>query len=142
MKEFMQYIATGCVSFTFSCVFYLFFSLLTIFPPFDERLAVTMLFISIGIMLLIYLTHLLPIQNPFTSRLLEVFVVLIVLLAAIVFFNMVPFKSVYTLYVLAMGLLTYAVVIIVLFTGDQADAQKINSAIRTHKKEKSNEENN
>ena len=37
MKEFMRYIATGCVSFTFSCIFYLFFSLLTIFPPLDEQ---------------------------------------------------------------------------------------------------------
>ena len=81
-----------------------------------------MLFISIGIMSLIYLTHLLPIQNPFILRLLEVFVVLIVLLVASIFFNMVPFQSTYILSVLAIGLLTYIIVIIVLFIGDQADA--------------------
>ena len=135
MKELMRYIATGCVSFTFSCIFYLLFSLLTIFPPLDEQTVVYMLFISIGIMSLIYLTHLLPFQNPFVLRLLEVVIVLIVLLVASVFFKMVPFQSTYILFVLAIGLLTYAIVIIVLFIGDQADAQKINSAIRTHKKE-------
>ena len=122
MKEIMRYVATGCVSFTFSCIFYLFFSLLTIFPPLDEQTVVYMLFISIGIMSLIYLTHLLPIQNPFISRLLEVFIVLIVLLVASIFFNMVPFQSTYILAVLAIGLLTYIIVIIVLFIGDQADA--------------------
>ena len=135
MKEFMRYIATGCISFTFSCIFYLLFSLLTIFPPFDEQLVVYFLFISIGIMSLIYLTHFLPTQNPFVLRLLEVFVVLIVLLVASIFFNMVPLQSKYILSVLAIGLLTYIIVIIVLFIGDLADAQKINSAIRTRKKE-------
>lgn len=134
MREFMRYIATGCISFTFSCVIYLLFSLLTIFPPINEQLVITLLFISIGIMLFIYLTHLLPIQNPFVSRLLEVLVVLIVLLVASIFFNMVPFQYTYIIAVLAIGLLTYGIVIIVLYLGDLADAQQINTAIRIRKK--------
>lgn len=141
MKEMMQYIATGCISFTFSCVFYLIFSLLKIFPPFDEPIAITMLFISIGIMGLIYVAHLLPIQNPFVFRLLEIFVVIIVLLVAIILFNIVPFQSVYTLSVLGIGLLTYAVVSAVIFIGDQATAQQINATIRTRKTGGSDEEN-
>lgn len=130
MRRFMQYIATGCISFTFSCVFYLFFSLLTIFPPIDEQLVITLLFISIGIMLFIYLTHLLPVKQPFVSRLLEVLVVLAVLLVASVFFNMVPFQFTYLFAVVAIGLLTYAIVIIVLFIGDLGDAKEINAVIR------------
>lgn len=135
MKIFMQYITTGCISFTCSCVLYLFASLLNIFPPIDEQLVITLLFISIGIMLLIYLTHLLPIQSPLIIRMLEVFAVLIVLLVASIFFNMVPFEYIYLISVLAIGLLTYAIVIIVLFIGDLMDAQQINATIHLKTKE-------
>lgn len=135
MKKLMQYTIVACISFTFSCILYLIFSLLSIFPPFDEQLLITLLFISVGIMTLIYLTHLLPIEHPFAIRMLEIFVVIFVLFTAIKFFNMVPARSIYVLYVMAMGLIIYIIVNAVQFTANQADAEKINSAIRTQKKE-------
>ena len=95
MKDFMRYIATGCISFTFSCIFYLLFSLLGIFPPINEQMVIDMLFISIAIMSLIYLSHLLPIENPFISRLLELISVLFVLFIAGSLLNIFPF----TLYI-------------------------------------------
>lgn len=135
MKDFLKYIATGCISFTFSCVFYLILRTLHIFPPIDEQLVITLLFISISIMLFIYLTHLLPVKQPLISRLLEVLVVLVVLLVASIFFNMVPLKFVDIFFVLAIGLLTYVIVIVILFIGDLANARQINTIIRTRKKE-------
>ena len=59
-----HYISASCISFTFSSLFYLLFSWLNIFPPMDEAMIVHMLFISISIICLIFITHQLPIQNP------------------------------------------------------------------------------
>ncbi|MHA6260842.1 hypothetical protein ACXYMX_13235 [Sporosarcina sp. CAU 1771] len=143
MKEIMRYISSGCISFTLSSVFYLFFSSIDIFPPYDEQLAFTMLFISISILFFIYIIHLLPIQSSLLSRLLEVFIVQFVLIVAISFFNMVPLKSIYTIYVLGMGLAVYILLITILFIGDKATADKINLAIRSRNKERKevNEQN-
>ena len=69
MKDFMRYIATGCISFTFSCIFYLLCSLSGIFPPLTEQMVIDMMFISIAIISLIYLSHLLPIETPVLARL-------------------------------------------------------------------------
>ena len=63
MKEFMRYIAASCVSFTFSTIFYLSFSFWSIFPPLTEEVVVNMLLLSMAIIFLIYLVHLLPIEN-------------------------------------------------------------------------------
>ena len=136
----MRYIATGCIAFTFSCIFYLLFSLLTIFPSFDEQMLINMLFISIGIMLLIFLVHLLPIQSPLISRMAELIMVITVLLIAGAYFDMFPFTSYYILTVVVTGGLTYAIVIIVLFMGGQAAAKKINFEIR--KRRRLDESNN
>lgn len=55
MTILKHYISTSCISFTFSCLFYLLFSLLTIFPPMNEALIIHMLVISISINCLIFL---------------------------------------------------------------------------------------
>lgn len=135
MKEFMQSIATICISFTFSSIFYLFFSRMSIFPPFDEQMVFNMLFISVGITILITLTHLLPIYNLLILRMLEISVVIIVLLLAGKLYGMFPFNQYYTFSVLAIGLLTYVVVITVIFIGDIVSANKINAAIQKRKME-------
>lgn len=133
MKSFTRYIATGCIAFTFSCIFYLLFSYLKIFPPFDEQMVMNMLFISIGIMSFIFLLHLLPIQNPLILRMAELAIVIAVLLVAGAFFNMFPINNFYICSVIVIGVLTYAIVILVLFIGEQATAKKINLEIRTRK---------
>ena len=129
----MRYIATGCIAFTFSCIFYLLFSFLKIFPPFDEQMVMNMLFISISIMSFIFLLHLLPIQNPLILRMAELAIVIAILLIAGAFFDMFPFNEIYIYSVIVTGVLTYAIVIIVLFIGEQATAKKINYEIHTRK---------
>lgn len=131
----MRYIATGCISFTFSCIFYLLFSFLGIFPPFTEQMMINMIIISIVIILLIYLSHLLPIENPFFARLLELILVLLVLVFAGSLFNLFPFTLYYMLPILTIGVLTNLVVIIVIFIGDQASANRINTVIQKRKME-------
>lgn len=135
MKNFMRYIATGCISFTFSCIFYLLFSFLGIFPTFTEQMVINIMAISIVIMLLIYLTHLLPINNGFIARLLELFSVLLVLILAGSVFDIFPFTPFYIFSILMIGILTNLVVITVIFIGDQASANRINTVIQKRKTE-------
>lgn len=131
MKDFMGYIASGCIAFTFSCIFYLLFSYLTIFSPLDEKMVINLLFISISIMSFIFLLNLSPIQSPLTLRIAELIIVIAVLLFAGAFFDMFPFNSIYPYSVIGIGVLTYAFVIIVLFISEQLTAKKINSEIHT-----------
>ena len=139
MKVFKSYITTGCIAFTFSTVFYLFFSFLTIYSPIDEQMVVNMLFISISIMSLIFLANLLPIHNPLALRIIELIIVISVLLFTGAVFDMFPLTNYYILSLLGIGTLTYAVVIILLFMGEQATAKKINSEIRTRKRRRLDE---
>lgn len=139
MKSFMRYIAASCISFTFSTVFYLLFSFWSIFPPFTEQLVVNMLVLSIAIIVLIYLVHLLPFENSFFLRLLELTSVLLVLVFAGRFFTMYPFIPYNTFFVVVIGMLTYIVVISVIFIGEQASARRINTVIQKRKLEGFNE---
>ena len=139
MKVFMRYIATGSISFTFSTTFYLLFSLLGIFSPINEQMVINMLYLSIAIMSSIYLMNLLPIENPFILWLLEPFSVLLVLLLAGSIFNMFPLTLYNTFFVMAIGILTYIMVIIVIFMGEQANARRINTVIQKRKLEGLNE---
>lgn len=139
MKEFMRYIAASCVSFTFSTIFYLFFSFWSIFPPLTEQMVVNMLLLSMAIIFLIYLVHLLPIENSFLLRLLELSSVLFVLVLAGGVLTMYPFIPLNTFFVLVIGILTYIVVIIVIFIGEQTSARQINKVIKKRKLEGFNE---
>jgi hypothetical protein len=130
-----HYISAGCIAFTFSCIFYLLFSFLNLFPPMDAEMVVNMLFISIGIICLIFLTHLLPIKNTLLSRLLELLDVIIVILVAGFVFDMFPFSWPTITFVVTIGLLTYIVVIFMIFMGNQSSAVQINSVIAREKKE-------
>jgi hypothetical protein len=141
MDRFKHYISAGCIAFTFSCIYYLLFSSLNVFPPMDAKMVVNMLIISISIMSLIFLTHLLQIQNSLLSRLLELFDVIIVLLLVGFIFNMFPFNWYYITFVVITGLLTYIVVIFVTFMGDQSSANQINSVI-ARKRSDLNEKDN
>ena len=133
MNVFKRYITGGCIAFTFSTVFYLLFSFSTIYPPINEHMVVNMLFISISIMGLIFMADLLPIQNPLALRIIELIIVIAVLLIAGSVFDMFPFTSYYIFFIVGTGALTYAIVIIFLFMGEQAAAKKINSEIRTRR---------
>lgn len=135
MKDFMRYIATGCISFTFSCIFYLLCSFSGIFPPIIEQMVIDMMFISIAIISLIYLSHLLPIETPVLARLLELILVLLVLIFAGSLLNLFPFTLYIMLPILTIGVLTYLAVIIVIFIGDQASANRINAVIQNRKTE-------
>ncbi len=135
MRNVMKYIAAGSIAFTVSCVFYLLFSYLTIFPPFDEKMILNMLFISTSILAFMFFLHLLPIQSPLTLRISELLIVVIVLLSAGAFFEIFPFNRFYISSVIITGVLTYTVVIIVTFMSERATANKINTLIRLRKTE-------
>ena len=135
MDLIKHYISAGCMSFTFSCIFYLLFSSLNLFPPIDEGMVVNMLVISISIICLIFLTHLLPIQSALLSRLLEFLDVIIVILVVGFVFDMFPFNWPTITFVVTIGFLTYIVVIFMIFMGNQSSAVQINSVIAREKKE-------
>ncbi|KAA0965900.1 hypothetical protein FQ087_06450 [Sporosarcina sp. ANT_H38] len=139
MYRFKHYISAGCIAFTFSSIFYLLFSLLHIFPPMDAKIVVNMLLISIGIIYLVFLTHLFPIRNPLLLRLLELFDVVIVILGVGLVFNMFPFNWSTISFVVAIGLLTYIIVISFTFMGNQSSAVQINAVISREKRSDSNE---
>lgn len=129
-----HYISASCISFTFSSLFYLIFSWLKIFPPMDEARIVHMLFISISIICLIFITHQLRIQNPLILRLIELLDVIIVLLVAGAVFKIFPLNWYDTPFIIMTGILTYIVVIIVAFMGNQMSATQINAAIAGRKR--------
>jgi hypothetical protein len=134
MNRFKHYLSAGCISFTFSSLFYLLFSLMKIFPSMSETMIINMLFISISINFLIFLTHQLPIQSSIILRLMEFLDVIIVLLVAGAVFDIFPFNWYYTTFVIATGLLTYVVVIVVIFMGNQSSAIQINDVISRKKR--------
>lgn len=138
MNRIRHYISAGCIAFTFSCIFYLLFSFLHVFPPMDVGLIVSMLVISTVIICLIFLTHLLRIQNTYLLRLLELLDVLTVLLIGGFYFDLFPFNWYYITFVLTMGLLSYIVVIIVAIKGNQSSAIQINTIIADGKRGGSN----
>ena len=133
MNLLKHYISACCISFTFSSLFYLFFSLLNIFPPMNEALIVHMLIISISIIFLVFITHQLPIQNSLILRCIELLNVIIVLLVASTVFKMFPFTWYVTPFVVATGVLTYLIVIVVIFMGNQKSATEINAIIARKK---------
>lgn len=135
MKSLMQHVIIICISFTFSTILYLCLSLSAIFPPFDEQMLLNMLFISIGITLFMIITHSLPIQNLFVIRLLEITVIILVLLTAGKIFDLFPVNRYYTSFVLAIGLVTYVLVLLIAFVGDIMSANEINTTIRNKKRE-------
>ncbi|MBO1911639.1 hypothetical protein J4G37_43470, partial [Microvirga sp. 3-52] len=94
---------------------------------------------SIAIILMMYMVHLLPFDNPLLFRLLELFSVLLVLILAGSFFSIYPFTSYYTFFVVIIGIFTYIVVITVIFLGEQASARRINKVIQKRKMEGFNE---
>ena len=124
-----HYISASCISFTFSSLFYLLFSWLKIFPPMNEERVVHLLFISISIICLIFITHQLHIQNQLILRLVELLDVIIVLLVAGIVFKTFPFNWYDTPFIIMTGILTYIVVIVVTFMGNQMSATQINAAI-------------
>jgi len=129
-----HYISASCISFTFSSLFYLLFSWLKIFPPMSETMIVHMLLISISIICLIFITHQLPIQNPLILRLIELLDVIIVLLVAGAVFKVFPFTWYDTPFIIITGILTYIVVIVVTFMGNQMSATQINASIAGKKR--------
>lgn len=133
MVKFTQYIIYGCISFTFSCLFYLFFSYLDIFPPFDEEALIHMSFVSFGITSLIALIHLFSIQSLIVLHFLEFTIVLAVLFLAGAVLNMFPLNWYYSIFAMMIGLLTYAIVITISFINNRASARQINDSIRKRK---------
>lgn len=131
MNKFTRYIINGCISFTFSCLFYLFFSYLNIFPPFDEEMLIHMFLISLGIISFIAVMNLFSIQSLILSRFLEVFIVLAVLFLVGAILKMFPLNWYYSSFVIITGLLTYIIVIIISFINNRMSARQINAAIRS-----------
>lgn len=130
MKTIIHYIVTGSVSFTFSSLFYLFFSELGIFPNMSNQMMLNVLYITIAILVLIYATNLLPIENSITIYALELLSVITVLISSSFFFALYPFDIQYLLPILLIGVMTYIIVIVVFFIGNQTSAKRINSLIK------------
>ncbi len=130
MKTIIHYIVTGSVSFTFSSLVYLFFSELGIFPNMSNQMMLNVLYITIAILVLIYATNLLPIENSITIYALELLSVITVLISSSFFFALYPFDIQYLLPILLIGVMTYIIVIVVFFIGNQTSAKRINSLIK------------
>ena len=139
MKEIMRYISTTCISFTFSSILYLLLSSWNVFPPFDNENVLIMLFLSIAIVFSIFLVNIFPIENLIILRLAELISVLLVLLLGGFIFNIYPFSSIYIFSVITIGVMTYLIVTVIIFTGEQASARAINSAIQKRKLERLND---
>lgn len=135
----MHYIKTGSVSFTFSNLFYLFFSTIGIFPPFSDQLVFNMLFITIFILLSIYLINLLPIENTLIISILELLSVIIVLAISSFFFNLFPFTVGYMIAVSFIGVLTYLFVFVINFIGHRKSTIQINELIQQQNEVKSHD---
>lgn len=133
----MHYIKTGSVSFTFSSLFYLFFSTVGIFPPFSDQLVFNMFFISIFILLSIYLINLLPIENIFFISALELLSVIAVLAISSFFFNLFPFTVGYMITVSLIGVVTYLTVFIINFIGHRKSTIQLNEMIQQQNEVKS-----
>lgn len=131
MKEFKVYLTAFTMSFTFSCIFYLLFSYIDVFHSFDENTLITMLFVSLSITTLIFLSHRLTIRSSLMLRVSECLIIVGILLIAGRYFGMFPFTPFYITAVVSIGLLTYTVVLVVSYIGDQASAKKINSVIQS-----------
>ncbi len=141
MNKVAEYVMIGCISFTFSCLFYLFFSLFNIFPSFNEMMLIYILLISLGITCFIALLNLFSFQNPALLRFLEMIIVITVLFLAGVFLKMFPLNWYYSGFVIITGLLTYTSVIMITFIGNRASAQQINDSIRAKERHIQNEQN-
>src|SRR5690625_3298716 len=131
MSKCMRYIIYGCITFIFSCLFYLLFSYLIIFPTFDEEALIHMFFVSLGIISLIALINLLKIQSLILLHFLQIIIVMSVLFLAGIILNMFPLNWYYSGFVMMTGLFTYIIVILISFLNNRASARKINAVIRT-----------
>lgn len=129
MNGFLQNVVRGCISYTFSCLFYLIFSLCNIFPPFDETMLINMFLISFVIVGLITIIHLTKIQSMLILRFIEVSIVMVVLFLAGIFLDMFPLTWFYIGFVLMIGIVTYVFVVGITFILNQAKARQINSFI-------------
>lgn len=134
MNKITQYIVIGCISFTFSCLFYLLFSYLKIFSPFDEKMLINMLLVSVGIISLISLINLFSIQSLMVLRFFEIIIVVSVLFLSGILLKMFPLNWYYSGFVMITGLLTYVIVIIISFIGNRASARQINASIRSNQR--------
>lgn len=130
MNKLAEFMITGCIAFTFSCLFYLLFSFLHIFPPLNEMMLIYLLINSLGITCFIILLNLFQIQNFILLRLLEMMIVIIVLFLAGVFLNMFPLNWYYGGFVMITGILTYIAVILITFVNNRVSARQINASIR------------
>lgn len=129
MKKYLIYISAACFAFTFSSLFYLLFRQLGIFPPLTERMSITLFLVSALITCFMYLTHLLPFEQPLVVHFLEVLCIVLVLTAGGAFFDMFPLDLYHWSTVLLSGLLAYAFVIALIYLNTKADERKINEVI-------------
>lgn len=135
----MRYIIYGCISFTFSCLFYLLFSYLNIFPPFDEEALIHMFLVSLGIIGLIALINLFEIQSLILLHFLQMIIVMSVLFLAGIILNMFPLNWYYSGFVMMTGIFTYTMVILISFLNNRASAHQINTSIRAKERFAQNE---
>lgn len=130
MNKLTQVTVISCISFTFSCIFYLPFSYLEIFPPFGEEALIHMLLVSLGIVILISLINLFAIQSLILLHFLQIIIVISVLFLAGIILDMYPLNWYYGGFVMVIGLLTYIFVITISFLSNQESARQINASIR------------
>lgn len=96
----------------------------------SNQMMLNVLYITIAILVLIYATNLLPIENSITIYALELLSVITVLISSSFFFALYPFDIQYLLPILLIGVMTYIIVIVVFFIGNQTSAKRINSLIK------------
>ncbi|PIC82963.1 DUF3021 family protein [Sporosarcina sp. P1] len=129
MKNLLLYISGACFAFTFSTIVYSLFRLLGIFPPLTEKMTLSMLVISIVITILIWLSHLLPLENPIWVYAVEASCVMTVMIVAGAFFDLYPFGLYNLVMAVLVGLIAYGSVIVLIYLNNKADELKINHTI-------------
>ncbi|PID14517.1 hypothetical protein CSV63_12120 [Sporosarcina sp. P34] len=134
MKNLLLYISGACFAFTFSTIVYSLFRLLGIFPPLTEKMTLSILLISIVITVLIWLSHLLPLENPMWGYAVEASCVMTVMIVAGAFFNLYPFGLYNVVMAVLVGLIAYGSVISLIYLHNKADEMKINHMILQRRK--------
>lgn len=129
MNRTIIYISATCFAFTFSSIFYYLFRMFNIFPPLTERMTAYLFIISTMITLLIFLSHQLPVEQPWLIHLIELGCVIVVLLIAGAAFKVYPFHSFYIVTVTVCGLLAYAFVNTMIYMNNKGAEREINKVI-------------
>lgn len=133
MSTLVRIIVISCIASTSSIIFYLLFSALSIFVPLEERQVVLLIGISFTITIFVTLKRQFYHSSSIMSTLIEIVFVVFVLSSAGWIFKMFPLNLYYFLTVGLSGVLSYALVIVIIYISGMHSASEINKIISKKK---------